>query len=32
VFGEGEGPSKQLAAQSAAIDALAREDEWNTSE
>jgi ribonuclease-3 len=32
VFGEGEGPSKQLAAQSAAIDALAREDEWNTAE
>jgi ribonuclease-3 len=29
VFGEGEGPSKQLAAQSAAIDALLREDEWN---
>lgn len=26
--GEGEGPSKQLAAQSAALDALARVDEW----
>jgi ribonuclease-3 len=32
VFGEGDGPSKQLAAQSAAIDALAREDEWNRSD
>ncbi|MCU0508167.1 MAG: ribonuclease III [Anaerolineae bacterium] len=31
VYGEGEGPSKQLAAQSAAVDALAREDEWNSS-
>jgi ribonuclease-3 len=29
VFGEGEGPSKQLAAQNAAVDALARADEWN---
>jgi ribonuclease III len=28
VFGEGEGPSKQLAAQSAAIDALDRVAEW----
>jgi ribonuclease III len=29
VYGVGEGPSKQLAAQSAAIDALAREDDWH---
>ncbi len=29
VYGEGEGPSKQLAAQSAALDALAREAEWH---
>lgn len=29
VYGEGDGPSKQLAAQSAALDALAREAEWN---
>lgn len=28
VYGEGAGLSKQLAAQNAAIDALAREDEW----
>jgi ribonuclease III len=28
VVGEGSGPSKQLAAQRAAIDALARRDEW----
>lgn len=32
VYGEGEGHSKQLAAQNAALDALAREDEWNKSE
>lgn len=32
VYGEGEGHSKQLAAQNAALDALAREDEWNTVE
>ncbi len=32
VYGEGKGPSKQLAAQNAAIDALAREDEWNKAE
>jgi ribonuclease III len=30
VYGEGEGPNKQLAAQSAAIDALSRADEWST--
>jgi ribonuclease-3 len=30
VYGEGEGPSKQLAAQNAAVDALAREDEWHS--
>lgn len=28
VVGEGDGPSKQLAAQNAALDALAREHEW----
>ena len=28
--GEGEGPSKQVAAQNAALDALARVDEWRT--
>ncbi len=28
VYGEGEGPSKQLAAQNAAVDALDRMDEW----
>ena len=28
VYGEGEGASKQLAAQNAALDALARADEW----
>jgi ribonuclease-3 len=32
VYGEGEGPSKQLAAQAAAIDALARDDEWRKPE
>ncbi len=32
VYGEGEGPSKQLAAQNAAIDALDRMAEWKTGE
>lgn len=32
VYGEGEGHSKQLAAQNAALDALAREAEWNRAE
>jgi ribonuclease III len=28
VYGEGEGPSKQIAAQQAALDALAKQDQW----